>query len=198
MIIIGAGGHAKVIAEILEVSGTLAIAFWVDKLEFNKLLDYTVSNRLATSNEDVIVGIGNNSIRKTIVESSQYTFGNAIHPTSIISKRARLGLGNSVMAGAIINSDAIIGDHVIINSGSVIEHDCIVENYVHISPRATLAGSVAVGEGSWIGAGATIIQGVKIGKWATIGAGTVVIKDVPDFAVVVGNPQRIVKYNKSN
>jgi acetyltransferase EpsM len=196
MIIVGAGGHAKVIAEILELCGKSNICFWVDNVEFEELLDYKVSSRLSFSEDNVIIGIGDNSIRKKIFENNHYSYTNAIHPSSTISIRATLGHGNAVMAGAIINSNVIIGHHVIINSGSIIEHDCKIEDFAHISPNCTIAGSVIVGEGSWIGAGATIIQGVKVGKWAIVGAGTVVIRDVPDYAVVVGNPQRIIKYNK--
>jgi acetyltransferase EpsM len=99
------------------------------------------------------------------------------------------------MAGAILNPNVKVGKHCIVNSGAVIEHDCILDNFVHLSPNAALAGNVSIGEGAHIGIGSSIIQGVKIGKWATIGAGTVVLNDVPDYAVIVGNPGKIIKYN---
>ena len=76
------------------------------------------------------------------------------------------------------------------------EHDCIVSDFVHIAPKATLCGNVRIGEGTHVGAGSTIIQGIKVGKWATIGAGAVVINDVPDYAIVVGVPGKIVKFDK--
>ena len=98
------------------------------------------------------------------------------------------------MVHAIINPSVSIGKHCIINSGTIIEHDCKIEDFVHICPGASLAGGVEVGEGSMVGIGSTVIQGIKIGKWATIGAGTVIVEDVPDFAVVVGVPGKIIKY----
>ena len=99
------------------------------------------------------------------------------------------------MPQVVVNADVTIGKHCILNSGSIIEHDCVLSDYVHISPNASLAGNVSVGEGTQIGIGASVIQGITIGKWVTIGAGAVIIEDVPDFAVVVGNPGRVIKMN---
>jgi acetyltransferase EpsM len=101
------------------------------------------------------------------------------------------------MHGAILQADVQIGVHCIINTGASVDHDCVIDDYVHISPHTTLCGNVTVGEGSHIGAGATIIQGIKIGRWVTVGAGTVIIRDVPDYAVIVGNPGRIIKIKPS-
>lgn len=97
------------------------------------------------------------------------------------------------MANVSINPSASIGNHCIINTGSIVEHDCVLSDFVHISPKAALAGNVFVGEGTQIGIGAAVIQGIKIGKWVTVGAGAVIIKDIPDYAVVVGNPGKIIK-----
>jgi sugar O-acyltransferase (sialic acid O-acetyltransferase NeuD family) len=102
------------------------------------------------------------------------------------------------MAGVSINSGVNVGKHSIINTNSCIDHDCVLNDFVHVSPNAALAGSVTVGEGTHIGISACVIQGIKIGTWATIGAGAVVVDDVPDYAVVVGNPARIIKYNQNN
>ena len=96
------------------------------------------------------------------------------------------------MPGVVINARATIGKQVILNTGCSIDHDCFLEDFVHISPGVALAGNVRVGEGTHIGIGAVVIPGVKIGKWCTIGAGTVVLKDVPDGAMVVGNPGRMI------
>ena len=104
--------------------------------------------------------------------------------------------GTVVFAGAIIQPNSKIGKHVIINTGASIDHDNIIGDYAHVSPKAALCGHVEVGEGSHVGVGAVVIPKVKIGKWCTIGAGTVVLKDVPDYATVVGNPAKIIKYNK--
>jgi sugar O-acyltransferase (sialic acid O-acetyltransferase NeuD family) len=101
-----------------------------------------------------------------------------------------------ILHGVIIQAQSVIGDHVIINTGARVDHDCLVSSYVHLAPGVILCGNVTVGEGAFIGAGATVIPGKKIGAWSTVGAGAVVTKDVPDYAVVVGTPGRIIKTNK--
>ncbi len=148
--------------------------------------------------KSMIISIGNNKVRQRISDKIKVNYVNAIHPTAILSPTVSLGKGTVIMAGAIINPDAVIGDHCIVNTGAVIEHDCHIADFVHVSPSVSLAGNVAIGEGSHIGIGAKVIQGIKIGKWATIGAGAVIIKDIPDYAVVVGNPGKIIKYNQEN
>lgn len=189
----GASGHAKVILEIAEEL-SLSIGGLVDlNLELKELLGYPVSTETPDTNSHrFIISIGNNRIRKKIAESLEVEFATLVHPKSNISKRANLGKGTIVMAGVSINSSSNIGKHVILNTNCSVDHDCIIENYVHISPNAALAGNVKVGEGSHVGIGASVIQGIKIGKWCTIGAGAVIIKDVPDNAVMVGNPGRII------
>lgn len=98
------------------------------------------------------------------------------------------------MMNALINASVTIGMHCIINSGAIVEHDCKIADFVHICPGAKLAGGVEIGEGTMVGLGSNVIQGIKIGKWVTIGAGAVIIQDIPDYAVVVGNPGKIIKY----
>ena len=195
----GASGHAKVIIELAELLA-LPIGGLIDKNpHLHELLGYTVSvhePEIHREHKSFIISIGNNQIRKKIAQSLEVNFINLIHPHSNISKRASIGEGSVVMAGVAVNCSTQIGKHVILNTNCSVDHDCIIEDFVHISPNAALAGSVLVGEGSHIGIGASVIQGIKIGKWCTIGAGTVIIKDIPDFATVVGNPGRIIKYSK--
>jgi len=196
MILYGASGHGKVILDILEESGEREIEVWDDGavLDFE---GFAVKKpiEIGSINEKVIVSIGVNAIRKKVVEklNGSVGFGRAIHPMSVISKKAIIAEGTVVMAGAVINPSARIGRHCIVNTSASIDHDCVLEDYVHISPNATLSGDVHVGEGTHIGSGAVSIQGIRIGKWCTIGAGTVIIKDIPDYATVVGNPARIIK-----
>lgn len=197
--IIGAGGHAKVVVEILESRGNFINAVFDSNPLVENLFDFTVTRTLPASIDkdvhSVLVCIGNNSLRKKVVESVSYGYGQAIHPNSSISSRSDIGEGTVVMAGACINSGTTIGAHCIINTNASVDHDCYIGDYVHISPNAALAGNVNISEGAHIGIGACIIQGIKIGKWATVGAGAVVIADIPNYAVVVGNPGRIIKYN---
>lgn len=196
----GASGHAKVVIEILE-STSASIGGLCDRDEsIQSLLDYPVSLRLPetfdATKDQVLITIGNNEIRKNIAEVHPFNYAKAIHPSAIISPRATIEAGTVVMAGVSINSSTKIGAHAIINTNCSIDHDCIIEDFVHISPNAALAGNVSVGEGSHIGIGVSIIQGISIGKWVTVGAGAVIIKDIPDYAVVVGNPGKIIKYNR--
>lgn len=195
--LIGASGHAKVIIEILEKREYHIGGLQDANPLIKSLLDYDVHEVLPkyfdSRNDELIISIGSNVIRKKIASSSVFNFISAIHPDTNISKRARIGAGTAIMAGVSINSEVRIGRHNIINTNSSIDHDCILEDFVHISPNAALAGNVFVGEGTHIGIGACVIQGITIGKWCTIGAGAVIIKDVPDGSTVVGNPGRIIK-----
>ena len=192
----GASGHCKVIIDILSLH----------KVEINAIIDDDVNKKailgiavLHSSKVDfadqqkMIVAIGDNAIRKHIVKKLNSSYFTAIHPAAIVSNYSVINVGSVVMAGAVINADARIGYHCIINTGAIIEHDCQISDFVHVSPNATLSGAVTVMEGAHIGVGASVIQGVTIGKWATVGAGAVIIENVPDYAVVVGNPGRVIK-----
>lgn len=193
----GASGHAKVILDNLFSYDIKVEAIVDDNPSVETLLDLPVIHSKDFNFSDTnlfIIAIGNNSIRRKIVTKNNFTYYNAIHKTATVSDFAIIGEGTVVMPQVVINSDAKIGKHCILNSRSVVEHDCVLEDYVHISPNASLAGNVTVGEGSHIGIGASVIQGINIGKWATIGAGAVIINDVPDYAVVVGNPGAIIKF----
>jgi sugar O-acyltransferase (sialic acid O-acetyltransferase NeuD family) len=198
MVIIGASGHAKVISNILYLSGVSVSAYYDDRqLEFFNSIKVFCPINTIPANNDAIIAIGNNSIRKRI-ESAHPTLNYtiAIHPKSVIDKSVSIGVGTVVMASATINNSTTIGKHCIINTSSSIDHDCKLENYVHISPGAVLCGGIQISEGSQIGVGAVVCPNIKIGKWVTVGAGTVVINDIPDYAVVVGNPAKIIKYNE--
>ena len=192
----GASGHGKVIAEIAEENDLSITAFIDFDQSKTSILDYMILHEIPSHPVDITVSIGNNTIRKKIVdEHPNFNYKTLIHPNSFYSKRSQIGEGSVVMAGVSISSDSIIGKHCIVNTNASIDHDGVIEDFVHISPNAALAGNVTVGEGTHIGIGACVIQGVKIGKWCTIGAGTVIIKDVPDYAVMVGNPGKIIKTN---
>jgi sugar O-acyltransferase (sialic acid O-acetyltransferase NeuD family) len=198
MYLLGASGHAKVIIDSLKASGKQISGLFDDNPEVKELLGYNVFGSfdpIRLGDEELIISVGLNHIRKKIVEHlpGDICYGNAIHPSAIISEHASLGEGTVVMQGAVIQSSVSIGKHCIINTTASVDHDCLLEDYVHISPNATLCGAVSVGEGSQIGAGAVVIPGIKIGKWSLVAAGAVVMKDVPDNVLVLGNPARVVK-----
>ncbi len=202
--IYGAGGHSKVISEVLEENGRQVVCAFEDKPKIKfKALEGVItskennSNKFSNSGEPVIIGIGKNTSRAKVANSLACDYGKVFHKTSYIAKSVKIGKGTVVFAGAIIQPNAVVGDHVIINTAASIDHDCVIGDFVHISPKATLCGQVEIGEGSHIGAGAVIIQTIKVGKWCTVGAGAVILKDIPDFSTVVGNPGRIIKTDAS-
>jgi len=197
MYLYGASGHAKVIAEILSENGIEIEGVYDDTPSVHTFKDYPflgVPQKIEAS-QKIIISIGNNACRKKIVCRIQANWGKAMSKQANISASASLGEGTVVMKGASINADAVIGRHVILNTNCSIDHDCKIGDFAHVSPQAALAGNVIIGEGTHIGIGACVVQGVTIGKWVTIGAGAVIIRDVPDYAVVVGNPGKIIKYN---
>jgi len=202
MILFGASGHAKVILDIIN-SGTGDTVDYIldDNSEIFDLAGFEINHtvdRNILKKIDTIVAIGDNKIRKHICLKYKIKLHQAlIHKTATVSKAAIVSKGSVVMAGAVISHSANVGENSIINSNAIIEHDVSIAKFAHVSPGAIVTGAVSIGEGSHIGAGASIIPGISIGKWVTIGAGAVVLKDIPDYAVVVGNPGRIIKYNKN-
>jgi len=198
----GASGHSKVICEILEAQNQTIGGLIDDNPLVTSLLEYHVYNTLQqaalTPDDHFIISIGNNRIRKAVaVKLNALKFTTAIHPAAVISPRSSVGDGTVVMANVSVNVQSNIGKHVILNTNCSIDHDCTIEDFVHISPNAALAGNVQVGEGTQIGIGACVMQNIRIGKWVMVGAGAVIIRDVPDYAVVVGNPGRVIKMNQS-
>ena len=186
MYLFGSSGHCKVIIDIIIKSNLEVIeGVFDDNPESDKMGELPVYK---TDSLDFFQN-------KSLITTNYLT---AIHPSAVLANIVSVGEGTVIMAGAILNPDVIIGKHCIINTAAVVEHDCVLSDFVHISPNASLAGNVIVGEGSHVGIGAIVIQGVKIGKWVTIGAGAVIINDIPDYAVVVGNPGKTIKFNSQN
>jgi acetyltransferase EpsM len=198
--IFGAGGHGKVIAELIQGNNFKVEAF-IDDCPKSKLLNSipVYSSNFLEANDmklSVIIAVGDNLTRKNISKRlSNNIFFSCYHNSALLSPSTTIGEGTVVMSNSVINSNATIGKHVIINTATIVEHDCNIESFVHISPRATLLGAVNVGEGTHIGSGVVVLPGVTIGKWCIIGAGSVILKDIPDGSIVVGNPGRIIKEN---
>ncbi len=200
MYIFGASGHGKVIASILANSNINLKGFIDDNPKGKSLMGLPVFHSKVMKNipiEKLIIAIGDNRSRKQISERLENDFFSVIHKSAICCETIKIKNGTVVCPNAVINAETIIGAHCIINTGAIVEHDCILEDFVHISPNATIAGGVNIGEGTHVGAGAVVIPGIKIGKWVIIGAGSIIIKDIPDYAVAVGNPGKVIKYNKA-
>ncbi|MFY8213440.1 MAG: acetyltransferase [Flavobacterium sp.] len=201
IILYGAGGHCKVIIDILECL-QIEIRTIVHDNPFSTILMansvVSVSNFSFRPTDNVIISIGNNKIRKKLSKKLNVTFEKVIHPKASFSKHSSMGEGTVIMAGAIVSPNVKIGKHCIINSSAVVEHDCIIEDFAHVCPSASLAGGVLIGEGTQVGIGATIIQNVIVGNWVVIGAGTVVLNNVPDYSVVVGNPGKVIRIEQND
>jgi sugar O-acyltransferase (sialic acid O-acetyltransferase NeuD family) len=189
----GAGGHAKVILDILKSNQITVPAIFDDNPDMDIFMGIPVAHTDIQS--PLIISIGNNVIRKKIAEQlCNKVFAPAALARSVtVSDSATFDAGTVVMQGAIIQSSVIIGKHSIINTRSSIDHDCVIQDYVHIAPGVVLCGNVQIGEGSFVGAGTTIMQGIKIGKWSVIGAGSVVVRDIPDHVTAFGSPCKIIK-----
>lgn len=200
VVIIGAGGHAKVIADIIEKSGDEVVGFLDDNKENGATVikNYKVigdlNNRfaMAVTKKDVefIIAIGDNKKREEISHSPNLKFYTAIHPSAQIGLDVEIQEGTVVMANVCINSSARIGKHCIINTGAIIEHDNIIEDFVHISPNATLGGTVKIGESTHVGIGSIVKNNITICKNCTIGAGAVVVKNIIEEGTYVGVPAR--------
>lgn len=201
LIIIGASGHGKVVADIaIKMNKWKSITFLDDDESIKICMEIEVIGKtedayIYKDEADFFVAIGNNAMRERIQEKlflEELSLVNLIHPSAVIGTEVKIGLGTVVMAGAVINSSSVIGKGCIINTSSSIDHDNSIEDYVHISPGVNLAGTVRVGKGSWIGIGSVVSNNVNICNSCKVGAGAVVVKDITESGVYVGVPVRRV------
>lgn len=201
LIIIGASGHGKVIADTaIKMKKWDIISFLDDDESIDKSLGLEVIGKTIDAvkykdEADFFVAIGNNFTREKYLEAlidEGIAIANLIHPSAIIGTDVSLGIGTAVMAGVVINSSTRIGRGCIINTSCSLDHDNLIEDYVHISPGVKLAGAVKVGRGSWIGIGSAVINNVKICCNCIVGAGSLVIKDISEPGTYVGVPVRRV------
>ena len=206
---LGAGGHAKVVIEILRAMGGYEFVGLLDPqqelwgtevLGVPVLGDDTLLSKLRNQGvEFAFIGVGtvgDTQPRERLfqkVRQQGFQIVSAIHPQAIVSPSAKIGHGPTIMARSVINATVRVGDNVIINTGAIVEHDCIIGDHSHIATGAQLASTVKVGNGTHIGAGATVIQCINIGENVLVGAGSVVIRDVPKGMTVAGCPARVIK-----
>ncbi|MCZ8531820.1 acetyltransferase [Psychrobacillus psychrodurans] len=203
IIIIGNGGHASVLTEILLLQQRNILGYTAPSEESNSYgVKYIGTDKVieAYSPEEVelVLGLGTvhvSTVRHSIFEKMKkhgYIFTNCIHPTASISNTALLAEGIQIMAGVVIQPNAKIGENTIINTGAIIEHDCLIGAHVHIAPGTTLSGGVIIGDDSHIGTGSSIIQGIEIGTNTLIGAGSVVISNIGASKKAFGVPAKEV------
>lgn len=199
LLIIGASGHGKVVADIaMKMNKWEVIEFMDDSPKANTVLGLNIVGNYQHINEyltdyDFFVGIGNNKVRKSLLEQLEekgVTIPILIHPSAVIGQDVDVKKGTVIMAGAVINPSTKIGKGCIINTGSTIDHDNRIGDYTHISPGANLAGSVNIEENSWIGVGGVVSNNVNITSNCTIGAGGVVIENLTKQGIYVGVPVR--------
>lgn len=208
VIIIGAGGHAAVVADALMACGIELLGLTdVDPRRHGSLVlgsPVLGEDELVLSGyrQDEILlangigGIGATELRRKVqmrLQQAGWRFMTVRHPSAIVAPSAQIGPGVQMLAGSIVQANARIGEGSIVNTGAVIEHDCEVGSFVHTAPRALLCGDVKVGSGSHVGAGSVVKQGLRLGPGTLVGAGAVVVKDFGGHGVLVGIPARPVE-----
>lgn len=187
VIIIGAGGHSKVIADIIRKNGDFVYGF-LDDADREGVIG-KVSDCTNYKNMSFVIGIGNNEVRKKIAEQyPKLNYYTAIHPAAVIGENVNISEGTVIMANAVINPSSSVGKHCIINTGAIVEHDNVIADYVHLSPGAVLCGTVKVGECTHIGAGAVVRNNVTVTDKVVVGCGACVVKDLKEHGVYMGVP----------
>jgi sugar O-acyltransferase (sialic acid O-acetyltransferase NeuD family) len=209
IVVIGASGHGREVAEILEAGWRQGlpgrpVGFVDDDIKkHGQRLDglpvlggFEWLENQAHPSFNVICAVGEPRTLESLAKRARslgLSFANVVSPLARISPRASIGKGTMIFPNAVVNTGAVIGDHVILNVGATISHDSQVGSFSNINPGAHIAGNVSVGKGCYIGMGANLIQNVSIGAWSIIGAGAVVISDIPRLATAVGCPARVIK-----
>ena len=195
MLVIGAGGHAKVIVDILKLSKqNLSDIKIFDDFSSTAVLGIKVSGKIEDTikykEANAVIAIGDNLIRREICEKYSLNYVSCVHPSAVIARDAHIGDGTVVMANAVINSGSKIGKQCIINTSAIVEHDNCIGDYVHISPGVKLGGKVTVGNNTWIGIGATIKNNIHICNDVIIGAGAIVVNDIDIPGTYIGIPAK--------
>lgn len=202
LLIIGANGHGKVVADIAVKLGRYEkIFFFDDNEEIKDVLGIPCKGKVSLIEQEdkqchAFVAIGNSRIRERILEQVQnlgFEVPVLIHPNAVIAADVHFGCGSVVMAGAVVNSGTCIGKGVIVNTACSVDHDCIIENYSHVAVGAHLAGAVHVGKHTWIGAGAVVSNNISICDNIMIGAGAAVVKKIVEPGTYVGVPAKKLK-----
>ena len=194
LVVLGGGGHAKVVISTLQAAGHTVDAVLDDDARKwgSVVLGVPVVGPIeetpAARFDLGVIAVGDNAMRKALCARIRLSWLRVTHPAAYVHPSAQLGPGCVVFAGAVIQPEAIVGAHVIVNTAASIDHDCRVGDFVHLGPGCHLSGAVGVGEGVFLGTGSAVLPAVTIGDWTTVGAGGVVIHNLPERIVAVGVP----------
>jgi sugar O-acyltransferase (sialic acid O-acetyltransferase NeuD family) len=196
VVVVGSGGHAKVVIATARAAG-LEIAAVADDDPARwgqRVLGIEITGPSPPVLDDpeqlAVLAIGGNRARRDRARGARCRFATVVHPGAIVDVSVRLGAGTVVFAGAVLQPDTVLGAHVIVNTCASIDHDCVVGDFVHVAPGARLAGGVALDEGALLGIGAVAIPNLRVGAWTTVGAGAAVVCDLPANIVATGIPAR--------
>lgn len=201
VIILGNGGHASVLIEILELMDKEIIGYTApipSETELKYLGDDKEILKYSCQEVELVLGIGTvkaSDVRRSLYESLKekgYNFTTLIHPSAIISKGVKIASGAQIMAGVILQPNVKVGENSIVNTGAQLDHSCVIEQHVHVAPGVVCSGNVTIKEAAHLGTASTVIQDIIVGQKATVGAGAVVVKDVLAHSTVVGIPAREV------
>ena len=204
IVLIGAGGHAKVVFDAIVSTKQHEVVGFIDdnpRLAGTRFFNQPVVNQIESLNgvEGYIVAIGSNAVRKAkyeLYKNTGYLPVNAIHASAIISPYANIGNGVVAFANVVVNPGTQIGDNVILYTACTVDHDCHISEHTYISPGCNLSGQVNIGVGAFLGTGAVVLPQISIGEWSIIGAGAVVTKDIPAHVTAIGVPAKIIKQHK--
>ena len=203
VLVIGAGGHAKVVVSAMIAAGIGIKAILDDDPDkrgrelCGVQIDGPISACDREEKQPAVLAIGDNSTRMRFARLlGGRTWMTVIHPHTYIHPTVQIGEGTVVFAGAIIQPDVRIGAHCIINSGATIDHDSVIGDFVHVAPGVNLAGNVLLADGVFLGIGSAVITGKRVGEWTTVGAGGVVVTDLPDHAVAAGVPAKVMRHRR--
>ena len=204
LIIIGCGGHGRVVWDIAETTGRFDVIAilddaysaleWQNEGVWHGPIAYASELLNSRAAGQIIIAIGTNATRRDIADRLGLPvdrYAQVIHPGAHISRLSSIAPGTVIMPGAVVNAGAQIGAHAIVNSGAVVEHDAIIGAYAHLSPQAAVAGSVSVGEGTHLGIGSCTIPSVMIGAWSVLGAGATAVRNIPSYVVAAGVPAKV-------
>lgn len=196
VIIIGAGGHAKVVLSTLLAAGHTVAGFLDDDetLIGKSICQHPVIgtlDQLHFFSNPLVFGIGDNHLRKELKKKyASHSWCSVIHPQAIVHSSTKIGEGTVIFAGTVIQPDVVIGEHVIINTAVTIDHDSRIGDFSHLAPGTHTAGNVTIQEGCFLGIGCTVIPGMNVGAWSKIGAGSVIVNDIAAFSHAKGLPAR--------